>query len=93
MPKIKITDELNAEVGAVAAKPNRITSALEKYLTSPAANILLLPDFMAMLNDPLATAAQNPLSLNIQFADNLTFGTGGNPELMIGAGITQNVIW
>jgi hypothetical protein len=91
MAKIKITDELNAEVAAVTANPNPITSAFGKYLTSPAANILLLPDFMAMLNDPLAAAAQNPLSLKIQFADNVTFGAGGNPELVIGAGITQNV--
>lgn len=94
MPKIKITDGLNAEIAAIAAiaaKPNPITSALEKYVISPAVNILLPPDFVALLNDLLANAARNPLSLNLQFADQVTFGTDGSPQLTIDAGIAQNV--
>ncbi len=91
MPTIKITDTLSADINSVSADPNPITAALEKYVTSPAVNIVLLPDLVNALNQPLLTARQNPLSLGLKFSDKVDFGTSANPELTITAGITQNV--
>ncbi|HME07486.1 MAG TPA: hypothetical protein VKG25_10560, partial [Bryobacteraceae bacterium] len=91
MPTIKITDNLNAEVDSVSANPNPLTSALEKYVTSPAVNIVLLPDLMNALAQPLISARQTPLSLGLTFSDEVDFGTSANPELTISAGVTQAV--
>ncbi len=91
MPTIKITDTLSADISSVSANPNQLTSALVKYVTSPAVNIVLLPDLVAALEHPLLTARSTPLSLGLKFSHKVDFGTSANPELTIAAGVTQNV--
>lgn len=91
MPTIKITDTLNADITSVPVNPNPITSALEKYVPNSAVNIVLLENLVNALNQPLASAGQNPVSLDLKFSDKFDFGTSSNPELTIGAGVTQNV--
>ncbi len=91
MPTIKITDTLNADIAAVSANPNSVTSALEKYVTSPAVDIVLLPDLVNALGEPLIAAKQTPLSLGLNFSDKTDFGTSANPDLTIAAGVTQKV--
>lgn len=91
MPTIKITNTLNADITTVPVKPNPITSALEKYVPTPAVNILLLDDLVNALDQPLASAGQNPISLGLKFSDKVDFGTSNDPELTIGANVTQNV--
>jgi hypothetical protein len=91
MPTIKITDTLNADIASVSANPNPVTSALEKYVTSPAVDIVLLPDLVNVLDEPLIAAKQTPLSLGLNFSDKVNFGTSANPDLTIAAGVTQSV--
>ena len=91
MPTIKITDTLGADINSVSANPNPLTSALEKYVTSPAVDILLLPDLVNALEQPLIAAGQTPLTLGLNFSNKVDFGTTANPELTVSAGVTQNV--
>ncbi|MCU1258795.1 MAG: hypothetical protein JWO80_1680 [Bryobacterales bacterium] len=91
MPTVKITDTLNAVINSVSANTNPLTSALEKYVTTPAVAIVLLPDLVNALAQPVIAAGQTPLSLGLKFSSNVDFGTTANPELTVSAGITQNV--
>jgi hypothetical protein len=91
MPTIKITDTLKADINVVSANPNPRTSALEKYVTSADVNVVLLPELVNVLSQPLLTAKQTPLSLGLKFSDKVDFGTSAKPELTIAAGVIQSV--
>ena len=91
MPTIKITDTVSADISSVSVNPNQLTSALVKYVRSPAVNIVLLPDLVNALQQPLLTAKSTPLSLGLKFSDKVDFSTSANPELTFAAGVRQNV--
>jgi hypothetical protein len=91
MPTIKITDTQSVEIDTVSVDPNPLTAAIAKYVTSPAALIVLHPDLVKALQQPLLTAGATPLSLGFNFANTLDFSGSASPELSVAAGVKQQI--
>jgi hypothetical protein len=89
MPTIQITDELSATINSVPVNPSPL-DVLVKYVQNPAINLVLLPDLVNALNQPLSTASATPIQSGLNFSNTISLGTGA-PELSIAAGVTQAV--
>ncbi|MEO7144468.1 MAG: hypothetical protein ABI165_13295 [Bryobacteraceae bacterium] len=89
MPTFKFTDTLSNPIDSVSSNPNPLAS-LVKYVRNPTLGMVLLPELVNALPQPLIGVAATPLRTGLSFSGNVGLGVHIT-ELTVGAGPSQAV--
>lgn len=84
MPEIQFTSKLGKSAPKVQVDLKQPSSLL-KYAKTELLHLLVVPDFIERAPQPLATAAPNPISFQLELAHEFQLG-GDNPEISLTPG-------